>query len=307
VQRVYFVNRAPVLKSLDSCTAAKPPELSVQQKNNKPDDIDVATMRTDALLYADGLFFLGVDVPRVLVPEKTNSVPSSAYWKMLEVRDRYRVDSVEAVLKTSSSTDRAPSSRSSIKESGAELEARSSASSTSYVARHYSNVDLAIDIGASPGGWSYCLSQNLGAKRVLAVDPAEHMHDLVKNIMTFNLKECPIEQWRLKGDQALDQLAADVIETPGSAKLSVFVCDMNEEPERPVELVRKLISLNLAREGKCLLVLTFKNTCKSKADYIQRQKACVCELEQMGVRNVEVVHLFANTAMEMTVVGELCG
>jgi len=39
----------------------------------------------------------------------------------------------------------------------------------------YSQRSLALDIGASPGGWSYCLAKELKTKRVIACDPAAYM------------------------------------------------------------------------------------------------------------------------------------
>jgi len=53
----------------------------------------------------------------------------------------------------------------------------------------------------------------------------------------------------------------------------------------------------------CLVVLTFKNTCKKKVEFEARKAKCIEELSQLkGVKQVEEMHLFANTRLETTVV-----
>ena len=39
----------------------------------------------------------------------------------------------------------------------------------------YTGRCVAMDIGASPGGWSYCLATKLQTQRVIACDPAAYM------------------------------------------------------------------------------------------------------------------------------------
>lgn len=100
--------------------------------------------RCDCIVYADGIYWMGLDTKRMMLPEKTQQVvPSGAYWKLLEIKERYLIASLNVLSR-------------------------------------YEHRPLAIDIGASPGGWSYCLARNFSTKRTLAVDPAEHMHDLLK-------------------------------------------------------------------------------------------------------------------------------
>ena len=40
----------------------------------------------------------------------------------------------------------------------------------------------ALDLGASPGGWTYCLAKHFNVGLVIAVDPAEEMHPLVREM-----------------------------------------------------------------------------------------------------------------------------
>ena len=236
----------------------------------------------DCVIYADGFYWVGLDIPKCVVPEKPRkSVPSGAYWKLFEIEDRYI------------------STRDMSKPRNREL--RNFMKLDDATGADHGEADherMAIDIGASPGGWSYCLSKDFGLPKVLAVDPGKHMHPLV--VERIALKK--IDQWVMKGDKALEKLA----EMQGDkANISVFVCDMNDEMENPVALLEYVHAKKLySTADPCLVVLTFKNTCKSKADFDRRKAVCIERMEKI-CDEVEEIHLFANTKMETTVVGQI--
>ncbi|CAD7927815.1 unnamed protein product [Amoebophrya sp. A25] len=309
----------------------------------------VSSVSCDSVCYADGLYFVGTNVPRVLIPERAKqAVPSAAYWKLLEIRDRYLS-----------------------KNGGAGVSS-------------YSKRNLAIDLGASPGGWSFCLAREFGTRRVLAVDPAAHMHDMVREILskvvvvggdkkstssTFISQQAAtgvieghqveiekpdgveedkstaasspassvasesktngtevneasasssttagearkaIEHWRMRSDDALAKLAAKhSMGSMSEAKIAVFVCDMNDEPEKNAEQFAVAARSNLL-EAHCLVVLTMKNVYRSRGEFAEKVAVCKKRLEgeELRLKNVEEIHLFANTRLETTLVGEWFG
>ena len=153
--------------------------------------------------------------------------------------------------------------------------------------------------------------------KTFAVDPAEHMHDLVKKcfsektepMSTFSWMKPPaklplvsgqesernhdredlhrprgrsgrdvgggsiIEHWQLRGEQflerCLDAAALAAEEIP--LRFGIFVCDMNCELESSVDLLRKFVEAELL-ERPALCVVTFKNTCRSKAEFAERKQ-----------------------------------
>ena len=46
---------------------------------------------------------------------------------------------------------------------------------------------MAIDVGGSPGGWTYCLTKDFGVKHVISIDPAKEMHELVRECIYKSL------------------------------------------------------------------------------------------------------------------------
>ena len=60
-----------------------PPDL---QRN----DLVLPRGRSDSIVYVDGLFWWNTDMPRIMVPEKDQrAVPSGAFFKLLEICERY--------------------------------------------------------------------------------------------------------------------------------------------------------------------------------------------------------------------------
>jgi hypothetical protein len=107
----------------------------------------------DTLVYADGRYWLGISCPRLLLPERPVDVPSAAYWKLIEIDARYAPMSCDCTQKTT-------------------------------VLEKYGKCANAIDVGASPGGWSYCLASVWGVQHVIAVDPASYMHPLLNSLLS---------------------------------------------------------------------------------------------------------------------------
>ena len=275
--------------------------------------------RCDSMVYVDGMFWWSKDVPRIMVPEKDQrAVPSGAYWKLLEICERY--------------------------------DPPGKAPAVAKLLRHaFTGRSLALDIGASPGGWSYCLAKELGTKLVIACDPAAYMHPLVRELInaehrdeflqffrpaekaedakhlkylaqsqvsqdakrpapdatskTARVQPGRIVHWRIRGEDAISKLAE--AEFPEGRKLSLFVCDMNDGLENACQLLYQVHSSGLF-ESPCLAVVTFKNTCRSKREFRERKRAMMARLKHDGVLHfIHEIHLFANTRLETTIVGQM--
>ncbi|CAK9067581.1 unnamed protein product [Durusdinium trenchii] len=253
------------------------------------DGLQLPKDRCDSIVYADGLFWWSANVPRAIIPAKDNrSVPSSAYWKLLEILDRYE-----------------PSDHHD--SSGSRRDSKA-------LWERFSKRRLALDVGASPGGWSYCLATQLCIQRTIACDPVrdEFVQDFTEEERKEDRKHLEhraaweqgpsdehgrISHWRMRGADALDQLS--------SQKLSIFVCDMNDALEASCQLLYRI-----AREGlyepPCLAVVTFKNTCRSKTEFEERKRAMLAQIRADRIlTDVQEIHLFANTRLETTIVGQM--
>eukprot|EP00392_Amoebophrya_sp_AT5.2_P000566 g567.t1 len=108
----------------------------------------------DSIVYADGVHYVGTNQPRVIIPERlTSLVPSSAFFKLTEIDDRYVLPKL-----------------------GVQGRER------------YVNCDYVVDVGASPGGWTLALATVFRAKTVCAIDPAEHMHASVAKLLSAQIR-----------------------------------------------------------------------------------------------------------------------
>ncbi|KAJ9472829.1 hypothetical protein DIPPA_21556 [Diplonema papillatum] len=272
----------------------------------------------DQVCYANGLYWMGLGVPRVLVPGQKADAPSAAYWKLFEINARY-------------------------------LSARG-------LQRTYTDRGVAFDIGASPGGWSFCCADSFGTRAVYAVDPAETMHGL---LTPYLMAAESLEQYltrasgseRSTGQQPLEgtegstgqQQLEGTVAGQGSGhgacstkaasqnhaerakpaivhvrqkgqefisaairqrvKPALYVCDMNAELSDTVSLVNQVHEADLF-DKPALVVLTFKNRYRSQAKFAEK-KAEGLSVLLPWLSDVEELHLFANTSLETTIVGQV--
>ena len=152
--------------------------------------------------------------------------------------------------------------------------------------RSDTNGKVAIDIGASPGGWSYYLRLVRGCSRVLAVDMGR-LADPVPD---------GVEHWRMKGQQAVDTL----LESPEmSSSIACYACDMNCDLTDTVKLF--LHALPLLTPGG-IGILTFKRTIKNTVKWETLKTEGMRMLtECVRIAYTHEVHLIANTPNETTV------
>ncbi|KAJ9472828.1 hypothetical protein DIPPA_21615 [Diplonema papillatum] len=241
-----------------------------------PGAVDTPLIAFDQVCYSDGFYWVGLSRPRFLPPEIKEHVPSGAYWKLWEIQNRY--------LKRLGAVDR------------------------------YMNRALAFDIGASPGGWSFCCVRNFATSRVMAVDPATQMDALLKDhlivpdslesyvtsakpaVTPTALADREIVHLKVKGQQ----FVSSALER--GLRPAIYVCDMNVELGDTTALAKRLHDAD-AFDKPALVVLTFKNTYRGKVRFAEKKEEALKGLDWL--QNREEMHLFANTDLETTIVGEV--
>jgi len=130
---------------------------------------------------------------------------------------------------------------------------------------------VAVDVGASPGGWSAFLCEQ-GA-RVLAIDPGE--------------LKIPAHPRLIHVSKLLEQSREDIEKL---APADVVVCDMNVHPKLACALMVTIMDL-LNENG--VLVLTLKTIEHGLANYLERLPEVI--LKPTGLFNsIETRWLFAN-------------
>lgn len=142
----------------------------------------------------------------------------------------------------------------------------------------------AIDIGASPGGWSLCL-QEAGCHKVFAVDSG-----------LLQVKEVEIEHFPMKGDEAIALLKSK--DTP--PRISAYVCDANVPPEDSISMLESCSSLLV---NGAFVVVTFKNTYRNKKSW-HASKETQKGLFEGLCSDVREIHLMSNTPNETTLFGK---
>ena len=142
---------------------------------------------------------------------------------------------------------------------------------------------IAVDIGSSPGGWSYELAAMPNCGKVYSVDPGALTPPIPENVIHLPLKieECS-ETFRSENVQ-----------------FDIVVCDMNANPRMTVESVLSL--MEFIADG-AVVVLTFKNFVGGKKAF---QKALNDALEVLDNHIVQrdVLRLMSGGIDERTVVG----
>lgn len=161
-----------------------------------------------------------------------------------------------------------------------------------------------VDIGASPGGWSYCLRER--GCRVLAIDPG-----IVKSadaIIQCSHEGAVTEDATRAGISAAVESSSAVssgfvvhcpslvessyqaISTFSSlAPISLIVCDANMMIFNVVDILRKIGGMEGCLSADARLVLTVKETIKGRSKMLVRET--ICKQIQGGTHSVALVLL----------------
>ena len=189
-------------------------------------------------------------------------------------------------------------------------------------------VKRALDVGASPGGWTVCLC-SLGCTFVTAIDPGalnlpvelassrrvEHLQMRVEEAIPLMLGPrrayAPVTRSsrpRLGEGPKFEEapsMEAPLAAAPTPAytgpRYSILVCDMNAPPSDVISMAR--LSLPLLEDG-APLVLTFKNPFARRGLWLEALEAGLAELAAFA-DDVAEMHLLANTSRETTVYGRV--
>ena len=145
----------------------------------------------------------------------------------------------------------------------------------------------AIDVGASPGGWTVQLAQRF--ELAIAVDPADmHPSALLPNVVHV---------------RRMSQDATEEIEAALAGRaVDLVCCDANTHPFAVVELLRPVLGM-LRPGGLLVLTLKYRGKGKDKEDHFQRVEEIVGE----GFTDFTHLWLCANTRTERTLVARRRG
>ena len=152
---------------------------------------------------------------------------------------------------------------------------------------------IAMDCGASPGGWTRFLMEN-GCRQVYSIDPSEMSPSVLAMEGVVYLK--------MKLSDALHHLE---LENRGTKeKIDIFVSDMClHDMEKQLDM---LLQAKPLLRPNALFVLTLKCvTGYTKKSYEYQADNVVERLNDEIAFGVKMIHLFANRSAERTIVGYL--
>lgn len=162
---------------------------------------------------------------------------------------------------------------------------------------------VGLDVGAAPGGWTRGLASTLGAKLVLAVDPAELASDLPPNVVHI----------RKRFQDAISELK-DVYGTreggsplPPDAPLpryiDAYVCDMNVPIDVSLRLLFQALPLLTGNARLALTVKNFNGNASAWRDGVRHCEEALALVCRPGT--ARRFHLFSNGREEQTLTGLL--
>jgi len=153
------------------------------------------------------------------------------------------------------------------------------------------DVEMAFDLGASPGGWSEWLVEQGGVGRCVAIDPAAMDDRVIHNPRVVHLRQS------VEAAVASGELARAASTSEGSTA-QVVVCDMNSDPRAAAEAVQHVLPW-VAEDA--VLVLTIKMVKRGGLNHVQLETEATNALQDnwkvQGVRQ-----LFNNSRHERTLV-----
>lgn len=171
---------------------------------------------------------------------------------------------------------------------------------------------LAVDIGASPGGWTSFLSQQIACDHVISVDKGD--------LSLPTPWPAQVQHWRVLGQQALTVLASlkageslspealppgldqRSLQALASRRIDLFCCDANIVPGISFDMLWQAEAAGLLDERGCLVVITCKNVFGKKDPWDKAVRDCMEALQsRKEFHSVQLQHLLANTAKEITI------
>jgi hypothetical protein len=174
---------------------------------------------------------------------------------------------------------------------------------------------FAIDVGASPGGWSRCLAEDAGFEVVFAVDPgllSEAGGGLPPAIRHMKMRDVDAIKLLLDGEAGEGEAgegekgAGALAGLPPSLRgqLTAFTSDMNVPTVLALKCVRQALPLLAPGAWVCI---TLKNFDGSTKLWHRNVEAARAELEGTvcAEGSTRILHLFANGTEEVTLLGRV--
>ena len=150
-------------------------------------------------------------------------------------------------------------------------------------------ISLAIDIGASPGGWTEFLVEKQN-RMVLAIDPGNMDEKLMKNPNVIHINK--------KMEDSMEIINSYASNT-SKYSLDMIVCDMNMDPRDSARICSQVVPY-LKTNG--ILILTIKLVLHGKKMYEEFLNETSILLSNAGYKTVKELWLFANGRHERTLI-----
>ena len=152
---------------------------------------------------------------------------------------------------------------------------------------------VAVDVGASPGGWTHHLAVGQGMETVIAIDPAE-LHESVLALEN-------VHHLRMTSQAA----GKEIEQILGERKISVMTCDANQHPDRLAEMLAPVMKY-LSVGGLMVLTMKFSVRKRKKQDGssnmgVESQLQQAFAKQGFVVKDMRSVWLLSNTSFERTV------
>lgn len=145
---------------------------------------------------------------------------------------------------------------------------------------------VALDVGAAPGGWSWCLTEVFGMRQAFAIDPG--------------MLVLPHASSRIEHLAMLDHEALPILRERG-VQVDLYCCDANVFPSKALDIFCAFRDSGMVREG-ARVVVTLKNMCKNKAEWSETLSEQLARFKS-ACPDGRQVHLLANTKFETTIIG----
>lgn len=170
----------------------------------------------------------------------------------------------------------------------------------------------ALDVGASPGGWTACLAENCG--HVVAVDTGALHEDVLKLpnvthipvLLPVPADADPNSAFHTDTDSAESKDAlSKIIALAPPGGFGIVTCDINAGPADACDIVMRAKQF-LA--PKALLVITMKLVWRGRNSYAKAEKAekaVRAGLAEHCSEDMEMLWLFSNTQHERTLIAQL--
>lgn len=249
------------------------------------------------LVYVDGYYYCGISIPNG--PTQWGHIPSKNVIENAVCRAQYKLS--EAMIRTGVFQKSFPLDRQTYLDSRGIMFPKGPA----------------IDIGASPGGWSVFLSSQ-GYSPVYAVDPGILTIDADQHKSIIHLRMLgqeaiqslkraesyrPFDQEsnnvRTPEMERPDNSASPGASFPSKKRISAYTCDANVSTTSAVEIFQDSVSLLAPRSP---VVITLKNFDGPKPVWMEKVRNAKKILDQYCDQG-DLIHLMSNGLVEVTYIG----